>query len=261
MRTSFAIQPLLGNTVIEQLTFDPTSRDDTEVLCYALQTLWCDRDTRDTVLGLIEACHSQQVDCQNGRPGMTFWQVLVVAVIKQGLDVDYDRLANLMSYHRALRDLAGYPNFMEAPHVSSATLANNISLLSDEVLAEINRAIVNLGHHVVGHRAEDILKARGDSFVVETDVEYPTDLRLLWDAIRAGIGQQVRLCTLLGVPGWRQAKHWKKMLKKAFQKASRVRRHHGLFEKIIRNDLVLADHLIKKLTRMSATLEAASAGV
>ena len=77
---------------------------------------------------------------------------------------------------------------MEAPHVSAATLANKISLLSDEVLAEINRAIVNLGHQVVRHRAEDILKARGDSFVVETDVEYPTDLRLLWDAIRAGIG-------------------------------------------------------------------------
>ena len=51
------------------------------------------------------------------------------------------------------------------------------------------------------------------------------------------------------------------MLKKAFQKASRVRRHHGLFEKIIRDDLALADHLIKKLTKMTATLEAASAGV
>ena len=35
MRTSFAIQPLLGNTATRQLTFDPTSRDDTEVLCYA----------------------------------------------------------------------------------------------------------------------------------------------------------------------------------------------------------------------------------
>ena len=35
MRTSFAIQPLPGNTATRQLTFDPTSRDDTEVLCYA----------------------------------------------------------------------------------------------------------------------------------------------------------------------------------------------------------------------------------
>ncbi|MCY4303922.1 MAG: hypothetical protein OXC62_03955, partial [Aestuariivita sp.] len=29
MRTSFAIQPLLGNTATRQLTFDPNSRDDT----------------------------------------------------------------------------------------------------------------------------------------------------------------------------------------------------------------------------------------
>ena len=79
--------------------------------------------------------------------------------------------------------------------------------------------------------------------------------------VPAGIGQQVRLCALLGVSGWRQAKHWQKMLKKAFQKASRVRHHHGLFEKIIRHDLALADHLMKTLTQMRATLEAASAGV
>ena len=35
MRTSFTIQPLPGNIATRQLTFDPTSRDDTEVLCYA----------------------------------------------------------------------------------------------------------------------------------------------------------------------------------------------------------------------------------
>ena len=61
-----------------------------------------------------------------------------------------------------------------------------MSLLSDEVLAKINRVIVQLGHQAVGHQVDDILKARGDSFVVETDVEYPTDLKLLWDAGTCG---------------------------------------------------------------------------
>jgi len=28
------------------------------------------------------------------------------------------------------------------------------------------------------------LKGRCDSFVVETDVHYPTDIHLLWDALR-----------------------------------------------------------------------------
>ena len=121
--------------------------------------------------------------------------------------------------------------------------------------------IVSLGHKVLGHLVDDILTAHGDSFVVATDVAYPPDLRLLWDAIRAGIGQPVRLCALLGGPWLAAAKHWKKRLKKAFQKVSRVRRHHGLFKKIIRDDLALANHLMKKLTAMTATLAAASAGI
>ena len=124
--------------------------------------MWCHRDARDTVLGLIEAYHSQQVDRENGRPGMTFWHILVVAVMKQGLDVDDDRLANLMSHHMALRNLVGLPHFVEKTRLSAATLANKLSLLSDEVLAKIKRVIVQLGHQAVGHQVDDILKARGD---------------------------------------------------------------------------------------------------
>ena len=78
------------------------------------------------VLGLIEEDHSQQVDRENGCPGMTFWHILVVTVMKQGLDVDDDRLANLMSHHMALRNLAGLPYFVEKTRLSAATLAHNI---------------------------------------------------------------------------------------------------------------------------------------
>ena len=38
-----------------------------------------------------------------------------------------------------------------------------MSLLSDEVLAKINRVIVQLGHQAVGHQVDGILKARGDN--------------------------------------------------------------------------------------------------
>jgi len=76
MRKTFDPQPPLGAIPIESLTFDPKSRDDTEVLCYALQALWCDRETRDAVLELIEKSHSDGINCGNGRPGMDFWQIV-----------------------------------------------------------------------------------------------------------------------------------------------------------------------------------------
>ncbi len=181
--------------------------------------------------------------------------------MKQGLDIDFDRLANLASNHRDMRRLAGLSDVLNPAPISAATLANNLSLLTDDVLTQINRAIVRLGHKAVGHSMDVGLQARGDSFVVETDVEYPTDLRLLWDAIRAAIQQPVRLCKLLGVAGWRQVRHWLRALKKAWQKASRIRRHHTLYATVIRAYLKRADHLIRKLADIRVELDTAYAGL
>ncbi len=67
MRQTFDPQPRLGTMPIENLTFNPKSRDDTEVLCTALQALWCDAGTRDTVLALIQKSHNENVKGANGR--------------------------------------------------------------------------------------------------------------------------------------------------------------------------------------------------
>ncbi len=228
MRKTFDPQPPLGAIPIESLTFDPKSRDDTEVLCTALQALWCDRETRDAVLELIEKSHSDGINCGNGRPGMDVWQIRVFAVAKQGLDIDCDRRTNLASNHMALRSLAGLSNCLDPLPISAAPLANTIALLDAEVLDKINPAIVQLGHKAVGHSMDAGLQARGDRFVVETDGAYPTDLRLLWDAIRAATQQPVRLGKLLGVAGWRPAKHWLKALKKALGQERRRRAVSGV---------------------------------
>ena len=63
------------------------------------------------------------------------------------------------------------------------TLVDNISLLSAEKLAEISQLVVEHGHEWV-KKSLDALRGRCDSFVVETDVHYPTDFNLLWDAMR-----------------------------------------------------------------------------
>jgi len=67
MRQTFDPQPRLGTMPIENLTFNPKSRDDTEVLCYALPALWCDAGTRDTVRALIQKSHNEHVKGANGR--------------------------------------------------------------------------------------------------------------------------------------------------------------------------------------------------
>ena len=68
-----------------------------------------------------------------------------------------------------------------------------------------------------------------DSFVVETDVHYPTDVSLLWDAMRCMIRKTGRAACWYDVRGWRQWKHLEKSVKRLFQKVRSTRQaspHH-----------------------------------
>jgi hypothetical protein len=85
------------------------------------------------------------------------------------------------------------------------TLKDNVSLLTPEMLDQMNQVVVNAGHALIKKKgsgdeplpdrgAADQLRGRCDSFVVETNVEYPTDTRLLFDSVRKVIQLLIRLC-------------------------------------------------------------------
>ena len=58
-------------------------------------------DLRREELEALLGCHvTADRDPENGWPGMTLWRVLVMAVLKQGLDCDYDRLGELVNHHQ-----------------------------------------------------------------------------------------------------------------------------------------------------------------
>ena len=46
-----------------------------------------------------------------------------------------------------------------------------------------------------------------DSFVVETNIHYPTDANLIVDGVRKITNLASRLAALLSLSGWRQDKH------------------------------------------------------
>ena len=68
------------------------------------------------------------------------------------------------------------------------TVKDNVCLFTPELLDEINQLIVKGGHDLVlcgqnSKKKDDVaLHGRCDSFVLETDVHYPTDINLLDDA-------------------------------------------------------------------------------
>ena len=68
--------------------------------------------------------------------------------------------------------------------INLQTLKDNLRLFTPEILDRINGVIVRAGHRVLKKKPEEGVVGRCDSFVVETDVHFPTDINLLLDAIR-----------------------------------------------------------------------------
>jgi len=67
------------------------------------------------------------------------------------------------------------------------------------------------------------LTGRCDSFVVETDVHFPTDINLLYDAIRKIIQLIAMICDDIGISGWRQSRKNIKSVKKLYRKVQKIK--------------------------------------
>ncbi len=67
------------------------------------------------------------------------------------------------------------------------------------------------------------MRGRCDSFVVETDVHYPTDTHLLWDAMRVVLRDTGRACEHHGIGGWRQYQYHSRNLKQLFRRTQKLR--------------------------------------
>ena len=81
---------------------------------------------------------------------MTLWRVLVMAVLKQGLDCDYDRpLGELVNHHQVVRKMLQH-GFLDDWTYAVRTLQDNVSLVTPALLQELNALLVREGHAVAG---------------------------------------------------------------------------------------------------------------
>jgi hypothetical protein len=152
---------------------------------------------------------------------MDLWQILVLGVVRLGLDADWDRLEHIANYDSLVRQMLGVPATPwgeEAKVFGHQTLRDNVALLDDELLHQINARIAAAGREVFAKKDGAPLAAlevKVDTYVLETDVHFPTDLNLLWDAGRKCVDLIEKYRGQFGyaLPGWRKAKQWRRQLK------------------------------------------------
>jgi hypothetical protein len=217
---------------VDQVTLDANSRDDIPQLLKGLQYIFLNPILLEQVLKILDSLFPKDIDLNNGRPGMDMWSIFVMGVLRLNLNCDYDRLHNLVNNHKTIRQILGHGVVDDQDCYYLQTLKDNVSLLTPEILDQINQVVVNAGHALIKKKglgaeplpvrgAQDPLRGRCDSFVVETNVEYPTDTRLLFDSVRKVIQLLIRLCRLQpveesigGVDGIKKLKKlWRRLQK------------------------------------------------
>ena len=212
-----------GEVTIADIQIDARSRDDVPAILRGLQYIYIHDTAREKVFSTLEAIIDPAVSTEVGRPGMALWKIFVLATVKLGLNCDFDRLQELANQHHTLRQMLGHSGWEDTTTYKLQTLIDNVSALKPSVLAEINQVIVESGHDVAKKKSGETLQTRCDSFVVETDVHYPTDINLLWDAMRKVIELTGKLCENENLSGWRQYRFNQRQLKKHYRKAQKIK--------------------------------------
>ena len=224
MRSVFHSQLNLGEEDIAKIKLDPKSRDDIPQLLSGLQYIYTHTDVRQTVFKILEEvvpCRvgkdkNDKASTDKGRPGMEQWRILVLGTLRLGLNADYDRIHELANQHSTVRQMLGhgFADYKDQYHLQ--TIKDNLCLFTPELLDRINQEVVRAGH-ILLKKNEVNLSGRCDSFVVKTDVHFPTDINLLFDSTRKTIEECVQLCEINNITGWRQGQHNIKTFKKQYR--------------------------------------------
>lgn len=222
MRELIEREPRLGVTAIDQLEIAIHSRDDIPQILLGLQSLYCDLGAREAVFETLRAVMPEGISWEVGRPGMPLWNSFVLAVLRLGLNCDYDRLQELANEHTTLRQMLGHGPFDTQQCYGLQTLSDNLSRYTPEVLGKLSAIVVRHGLSLLGAQDEP-LAGRCDSFVVETDVHYPTDTNLLWDAMRKVVRLSAEAANLFALPGWRQSDYIQEQIRKRFRHTQKLR--------------------------------------
>jgi transposase, IS5 family len=223
MRTVIQPQLKFGETDIAAIVIDSKSRDDIPQLLRGLQHIYTEISLRQRVFAILEEVMPVRSDgkgkasSQTGRPGMEQWKILVLGILRLGLNADYDRIQELANQHKTIRQMLGHSDWLDEQEYELQTIRDNVSLFTPEILDRINQEVVHAGHQALKKNAEESLKARADSFVVKTHVHFPTDTNLLWDAIRKAIQTCATLCDTLDLTGWRQSAYHLRCFKKSYR--------------------------------------------
>lgn len=149
MRQGFTQQLSITITPISEVMIPEKMRGHKVALFSALQYIYLSPEWNRKISRLLyeKLQKGKQV---TGRPGMSLWEIFVLAQVRLCMNISYDELHYSANYDALLRGILGVlPNDNTVgKQYEYQNIYDNVRLLSDELLAEINAVVVEVGHEV-----------------------------------------------------------------------------------------------------------------
>jgi hypothetical protein len=223
MRQRFEQQMNLRTVAIADVKFPLKSRDELPPVLMALQYIFITPSLNEKVFEILEKkiCTGKK---KTGRKGMDLWHILVLAVVRNACGTNWDTLETWSNHHELVRRVMGVhaSAFIEDEKLefNYQSIIDNVSLVDEALLKEINLLVVDAGHKLVKKKEAEALRLKTDSYALETNVHFPTDLNLLWDSLRKCLDMIEKLQAITALKGWRKIRNIRKMLKSLFRATS-----------------------------------------
>jgi len=255
VRLPLPTQPSDHGSAIQAVQLNLNCRDEIIPILRALQHLYQDAPARQEILDLVGKDVNGHTSPKLGRKGLDYWSITVLAAVRLGCNFDYDKLQDLAEQHRNLRLIMGITDDKQDSKFDWRRIRDNVCLLRPQTLQQINQVIVAVGHQQV---PQAIQRVRGDTFVTETNIHYPTESSLIGDGLRKVVTLAAALATQHGVAGWRQHQHLLTKVKEITREIGRVSRAKSKGANRLQSGyqrlLVLAEDLLQRAEQLFQTL-------
>src|SRR3990172_1752987 len=239
MRKTIEQQKKLGAISISEVRLPLKSRDELPPILMALQHIYVTPELKEEVFRILEE-KVMRGKKKTGRYGMELWHILVLSVVRLGLDANYDRLEDFANHHKLIRQIMGVETGLgEGKVFSMQSIKDNVSLLDAETINKINDLVVKEGHRLVKKKDEGI-NIKVDTYALETNVHFPTDMNLLWDAGRKSLDMIEDAIEegILEWKGWRKGRNWRRELKKLMRISAKASSSGGKNKEAIEKEHV-----------------------
>jgi len=253
MRNILSSQLEIGQVDIASIVIDVTSRDDIPLILLGLQHIYTTEPLKEAVFNILQEVIPHKankdsedtvaVDPDRGRPGMEQWAILVLGTLRLALGADFDRIQELANEHRTLRMMLGHGIF-DDKNYRLQTLRDNLKLFTTDIMDRINTEVIRSGYQLLNLEATASIQGRCDSFVLKTDVHFPTDINLLYDVMSVLFRQCIYWRQDYSLPDWRQHKYNLTEFKRQYRRIQKLRHSTSKDEKkkLAQADLICKAH-------------------